>query len=167
MGAILLTQIAALPIYVRISNKKGKGYAYRLGLSIWGAGMLFLFFQSSYSPTYLIIINSILVGAGLAAGVMIPWAILPSVADVDELITGKRRTGIYSGMMTLIRKLAQAIALWFIGIALSFIGYIPNVTQSTYLLIFTIKRFFVNLFHVFNRGFAGIGQSTWVLQCIF
>ncbi|HBO41982.1 MAG: hypothetical protein A2087_07775 [Spirochaetes bacterium GWD1_61_31] len=35
--------------------------------------------------------------AGLSAGILTPWQVLPFGVDVDELITAKRCVGIYSG----------------------------------------------------------------------
>jgi len=142
MLAILLSQVSMLPLYMKISNKKNKSKAYTLGLSIWGLGMLSLLFLSSNTPLYIIIMICILIGSGLSAGVMIPWAILPTVSDIDQIISLKRRTGIYSGLMTFIRKTAQAIALWSIGIILTLINYIPNQAQNQSTLTY-LKYIFV------------------------
>lgn len=131
MGSLLFSQIAMLPVYVFIANKKGKGFAYRLGLSIWGTGMLLSFMLSTDTPALWTALNCALIGAGLSAGVMIPWAILPSITDVDELISGKKRAGIYSGAMTLVRKFVQGlIAMPAIGVALELIGFVSNTQQS-------------------------------------
>ncbi|MCG8571892.1 MAG: MFS transporter [Spirochaetes bacterium] len=131
MGAMLFTQVLMLTIYVYISNRKGKGFTYILGLTIWGCGMILSLFLNSSSSPFLLIFNCILIGAGLSAGVMIPWAILPSVTDVDELITTKKRAGVYSGAMTLIRKLVQGvIAMPFVGVILQLIGYQQGQEQS-------------------------------------
>lgn len=90
-----------------------------------------------------IIIVCILIGGGLSAGVMIPWAILPSVTDVDELITTKKRAGTYSGAMTLIRKLVQGvIAMPTVGLVLGLIHYSANQPQTLNTL-FNLKAFFV------------------------
>ncbi len=123
LGAMLLTQVTMLPVYVVIANKKGKGFAYILGLSIWGTAMALSLFITGSTPTYLIVLLSVLIGSGLSAGTMIPWAILPSVTDVDEMITTKERAGSYAGAMTLVRKLAQAVTLFIFGILLNLIGY--------------------------------------------
>jgi oligogalacturonide transporter len=78
----------------------------------------------------LLIINSAIVGLGLSAGVMIPWAMIPTVIDIDELITSKKRAGLYSGMMTLVRKVVQALTLFLLGLFLDLIGYVPNQPQA-------------------------------------
>ena len=151
MLAILTSQIIMLPFYMKISNKYGKSRAYIIGLTIWGLSMLSLLFLGTNTPIYLIIIVCIFIGAGLSAGVMIPYAILPSITDVDEVMTLKKRTGVYSGLMTLIRKIAQAIAMWSIGIFLNLIGYIPNQIQSADTL-FNLKIIFIFIPVIFIVG---------------
>ena len=124
LGTILITQIIALPIYVRIANKKGHGIAYRIGLGIWALAIALMALQSTDSPSILLILNCFLIGAGMSAGVMIPFQLLPFVADVDELITSEHRAGTYAGAMTLIRKLIQgALVLPLMGLLLELIGY--------------------------------------------
>lgn len=130
MGSILIFQIISLPFYVKISNKFGKARAYQIGLSIWILGMFMLFFLPNAASNLLLVINSAVVGLGLSAGVMIPWAMIPTVIDIDELITSKKRAGLYSGMMTLIRKVVQALTLFLLGLFLDLIGYVPNQVQA-------------------------------------
>ncbi|MCX7680211.1 MAG: MFS transporter, partial [Spirochaetes bacterium] len=137
VGAMLLAQVSMLPIYVIISNRKGKGFAYMLGLSIWGIGLIITSMFTPNTPTLIIVGVSALMGIGLSAGTMVPWAILPSVTDVDEIITGKKRAGSYAGAMTFIRKIVNAITIFFIGVILDLIGYqkpiiltIDGVTQT-------------------------------------
>jgi oligogalacturonide transporter len=124
MGSLLVTQLAAMPVYVRISNRRGKGRAYVLGLAIAVVGLMAAWFLEPGTPVPVIAAVCALIGFGQAAGVMIPWAILPSVTDVDELITGKQRAGTYAGAMTLFRKFVQGvIALPLVGLALEVLGF--------------------------------------------
>jgi oligogalacturonide transporter len=128
MGSLLLTQIAMLPVYVAVANRWGKGRAFVLGLSLWVVGLLLSLSLSAESSVIAIAAVCIVIGAGVSAGIMVPWAILPSVIDVDEYIYGMRRAGVYSGAMTLIRKGVQGlIALPLIGVVLDFIGFAPDV----------------------------------------
>jgi len=143
MGSLLLAQILMLPVYVMISNRKGKGFAYRVGLSIWLAGLLLSLTITGQTPLALLVITCIIIGSGLSAGVMVPWAILPEVTDVDELITTKKRAGTYSGSMTLLRKLVQGlVAVPMVGLVLSLINFEPNQVQSPETLL-QMKLFFV------------------------
>ncbi len=124
MGVLLLSQLAMLPVYVALSNRFGKGRAYMMGLAIWSLGTLLslgLGPDTALVPTLVI---CAVIGMGLSAGVLIPWAMLPSIIDVDELITGRQRAGMYAGVMTLVRKLVQgAIAMPSVGIVLALCGF--------------------------------------------
>lgn len=133
LGTILIFEIIGLPFYVSYANKKGHSKAYIAGLIIWGISMVLISFHEPFAPGtrpglnagfMLFITNCMLIGAGVSAGVVIPWTILPFTTDVDELITGKKRAGIYSGAMTLIRKLIQgAMVIPLLGLMLTVIGY--------------------------------------------
>ena len=124
LGAILITQILALPVYVKLSNTRGHAFTYRTGLTIWAAAIASMSLHGPGSSMILLVINCIFVGAGMSAGVIIPFQLLPFDADVDELITTEQRAGTYAGSMTLIRKLIQgALVLPVLGLLLSLIGY--------------------------------------------
>jgi len=141
MGSLLIVQIAAFPLYVFLSNRKGKGRSYIIGLFIWLVGMLLTFFMTPATPVWLVAIICGVIGLGTSAGVMIPWAILPSIIDVDELITTQKRSGVYSGAMTLVRKFVQGIvAMPVIGFVLQTIGFQSNQEQ-TLEVMFRLKLF--------------------------
>lgn len=130
VGAMLLAQVSMLPFYVFLSNKKGKGFAYSVGLFIWGGGLIITAFFSATTSPWIIIATSALMGSGLSAGTMVPWAILPSVTDVDEIITGKKRAGSYAGAMTFIRKIVNALTIFLLGWLLHFIDYREPFVQK-------------------------------------
>lgn len=154
LGSLLITQILALPVYVSLANRRGHAFAYRLGLSIWLSAMVAMFFQGPHSPVWLLALNCVAIGAGLGAGTLIPFQILPFVTDVDELITGRKRAGLYAGAMTLIRKLIQgAFVLPLLGLLLSTIGYLGPVPRA-----FTQEQFFGELK---PRVAAAVGPEAW------
>jgi oligogalacturonide transporter len=65
--------------------------------------------------------------------VVVPFQLLPFVADVDEYMTGTKRAGTYAGAMTLVRKLIQgALVLPLLGLLLKLIGYTaePGFVQT-------------------------------------
>ncbi len=132
MGSLMIVQIAMMPVYTMISNKRGKGVAFVIGMTLFALGLMSSFlFLSPSSSTVVIALVCALIGTGTSAAILIPWAILPSVIDVDQLITGKKRSGIYSGAMTLIRKMVQGlIAMPLIGFVLTQIGFVSNEVQS-------------------------------------
>ncbi len=140
MGTLLVVQLAMIPVYVRISNIKGKRFAYRMGLMIWIIGMLGTLFLNETTPTIIVALVCAVIGLGTASAVYIPYAILPNVIDVDELMTGSQRSGVYSGAMTLTRKLIQgAIVMPLIGLFLQMVGFVSNSVQTEQVL----TRFFI------------------------
>jgi oligogalacturonide transporter len=136
LGTLLIAQIVMLPVYVRLANTKGKGFAYVLGLAIWAAALLPTGFLPRDVSAAVLVPLCALIGMGLSAGVMIPWAILPQVGDVDELMTGEKRIGLYSGVMTFVRKLAQAVVIYGLGVSLEMSGYKPGLEQPENTLLF-------------------------------
>ncbi len=159
MGTLMVVQLAMIPVYVRIANNKGKRFAYRMGLSIWLFGMLGTLLLSPTSPVLLVAVVCAVIGLGTSAAVFIPYAILPNVIDVDELMTGSQRSGVYSGAMTLTRKLIQgAIVMPLIGFFLQMVGFVSNAVQTPQV----ISRFFI--FFIGGPALliiAGIVAAAW------
>ncbi|MGL4370803.1 MAG: MFS transporter, partial [Spirochaetota bacterium] len=123
LPTLVVAELLFVPVYSSISNKFGHARSFMIGLSLWVLGMAGMAFAQNY-PLWLLIVNCVVIGAGLSAGVVIPYNILPFVTDVDELMTRQKRAGTYSGCMTLIRKLIQgALVLPLLGILLSAIDY--------------------------------------------
>lgn len=131
MGVLLVTQLIMMPIHGKISRKYGKTVPLQIGAAVWVLGLLLALFINSDSPFYMVYLVAALSAVGTSASVFVPWSILPEISDVDEIITGQRREGVYAGMSTLIRKMAQAISVFLIGVYLDLVGFIPNVTQTS------------------------------------
>ena len=78
------------------------------------------------------------------------WAMIPDVTEVDELMSGQRREGLYFGIMAFFQKLGSSVTLQMIGLILAWIGYQPEVAQTPqvlkgirYLLFFAPAVFMV------------------------
>ena len=81
--------------------------------------------------------------AGLARGGIysIPWNTYTFVADVDEVLTCRRREGIFAGFMSLLRKASQALSIFLVGVALQMSGFMSGQNsqpQSAINMILTI-----------------------------
>jgi oligogalacturonide transporter len=139
MGSLMVVQLMAIPVYVAVANRLGKRTAYIIGLSIWAIGMVGTLLLSPSVSVVLVALICAVIGMGTSAGVLIPYTILPNVIDVDELMTGEQRSGIYSGAMTLTRKMVQGVvAMPLIGLVLQGIRFVPNAVQSPE----TLAKFF-------------------------
>lgn len=143
LGVLLIVQLFSMSLHGAISKRYGKTVPLRIGLGVWLIGLLITLFITKDSPWYMVYFVAALSGVGSSASTFVPWSILPEISDIDELITGKRREGIYAGMSTLIRKIAQAVSVAVIGLVLEEIGYIANVAQTPEVVLGIRLLFFV------------------------
>ncbi len=69
---------------------------------------------------------------GIATGgvVVMIYSIFPDIPDVDELVSGQRREGIYMGLYVFMRKLSSALAIFIISQAISLAGYVPPIHEK-------------------------------------
>jgi GPH family glycoside/pentoside/hexuronide:cation symporter len=81
----------------------------------------------------LIFIGAALAGVGFAAMSIIPWAIVADVIDVDELQTGERREGLYTGYLVFLRKFATGVLVFGVGQLLTASGYVSTTTGSLFI----------------------------------
>ena len=70
-----------------------------------------------------------------AAAALLQGPVTPATKDravlaVDELVTGMRREGVYAGLLTFMRKLSSALAIFLISQAIALAGYVPPVSET-------------------------------------
>ena len=126
MGGLLITAVVSLIAYVKLSKALGKRKTFLIGVSYWLTVIIGLFILTPAMPAWSVIVYAVLLGAGLGVAYAIPWAMLPDVIDLDEIISNKRREGLYSGVMTFLRKLSSSIAILGISFILDVSGYIST-----------------------------------------
>ncbi len=75
-------------------------------------------------------ITAIVVVFGLGTGAVyyIPWQTYLFVADVDEVVTGRRREGTFSAAMHLCGKLMNSAVVAILGMWLQFNGYVSGTS---------------------------------------
>ena len=131
LGTLVITQIITLIAVVMECRRHGNAKTYRRHLILWMIGIIiFALFNSGTALTFLLM-SSVIVGMGLSGAVTVPYNMLAFVVDADEMITRKRREGTYSGMMTFVRKIAQALALFMVGIGIETVGYQSSVAGQS------------------------------------
>ncbi len=123
LGTLLFVEMVFLPVYIVIANRTSKKTSMSIGLIIWGVAMSSAWFFPADIPNTYLYIYAFVVGMGTSAVAILPWAMLPDISDVDELMTGKRREGVYAGFFTFIRKISSGLALAAIPLCLGFANY--------------------------------------------
>jgi len=129
-GTLLILQVVSLPFYVWLSKRTSKVRGYIVGLIIWAAAMLFSFLLSPDNSWLWVYVFAGMVGLGTGGIVVMIYAIFPDIPDVDELASGERREGIYSALVTFIRKFSSALAIFAVSNIIGWAGYVPPIQET-------------------------------------
>jgi oligogalacturonide transporter len=124
LGAMLITQIAMVPLVIKLSNKLGKAETLKSSTIIWGVGIIYMALLQPNWPSWAVYVNAVVMGMGIIGCIVMPWMMFPDATDVGELASGKRNAGSYSGIMTFMRGLSSAIGIFIVSNILDFSGYI-------------------------------------------
>ena len=134
IGLLFITAIFSLPLWSLLSKRYGKRLAFTIGLIFLTINLPLLMWVSAnagLSPK--LIIFTMLMGVGLGAVLLFPWAMLPDVVEFDELATGNRREGVLYAIFTFGQKVAFALAVFVNGQVLELVNYQSDiVVQSNF-----------------------------------
>ena len=61
----------------------------------------------------------------------VPWTVYTFIPDVDEIITKRRREGLFAGTMTFARKTTSALAPFLTGFVLEKAGFVKGATVQS------------------------------------
>jgi oligogalacturonide transporter len=116
-------QIVALPMYLKIIEKRGKTFAYRLGGFIWIITALFvLLIPANVNPFVLYLLAAVM-GLGISGPGLVPHTMYGDVVDAGQLKFSDRLDGQMSGFTNFINKIAQAIGLALVMFLIGLAGF--------------------------------------------
>ncbi len=130
LGSMMIISLAMMPVIVKLMRRFGKRRSY-IGFMFYWMLILGLISQIPPGGQNLILLAAALSGIGYGAANAIPWAIVADVVETDELETGQRREGTYSGFMVFLRKLAGGAAIFIAGQILDKAGFIEGIAGSS------------------------------------
>ncbi len=130
MAAILGVQLIFIGVFSVLAQKTDKKLPAIFGGIAWIGASLTLISFTPLTPDPVIVAVCALIGIGAAGCNFVSWSILPDISDVDELMTGKRREGLYSGVSTFLRKMAGGLAVGGIGPLLDAFNYSERAVAS-------------------------------------
>ncbi|HHC07219.1 MAG TPA: MFS transporter [Actinobacteria bacterium] len=130
LGVLLVVVAVFIPFWRGVAVRRTKGFAYAIGLAVTALGMAAVFFVGAGRFGLMLGLTA-LIGFGISAHWVIPWAMLPDVVEYDQLETGERREGMYFGVYGLVDKIFRTLGLVSVGWLLGLFGYDPSaVTES-------------------------------------
>jgi GPH family glycoside/pentoside/hexuronide:cation symporter len=128
-AAYVISGIAAIPVWVRISKTYGKRETWIAAM--WLAAASFAGIWTVGAGDLAKLLGLLVVaGAAMGCGGVLGNAVLADVIDVDERRTGERKEGVYSAAMLLALKVGTALALAASGPIMTATGFAPNVEQT-------------------------------------
>ncbi|MEX7695779.1 MFS transporter [Enterobacter hormaechei] len=152
LGTMAIFQFLAVIGMIPLCIRFGPAPSYRMVVVLFGLASLSyaVLYYAGLSDVYalLLLISAV---AGLSRGGInyVPWNTYTYIADVDEVITGQRREGIFAGIMTLTRKASQAGAVMLVGIVMQMSGFVsgqkvqPAEVSHTILMILSVGTILV------------------------
>ncbi|MDR0503788.1 MAG: MFS transporter [Treponema sp.] len=126
VGTLLVCSMLFMIMQGAIAKKKGKAFPLYIGIPAWIVSTFAFIWINSGVHVLVLCALAALIAVGTSAGQLSSWSMLTDIYDIDELRTGKRREGIYSGMTTFIRKFASGIAVLLMGFGLQALGFDQN-----------------------------------------
>lgn len=151
MTLMYIAQLVSVMIAIQVVIKTGPTLAYRIAISFVAASLLLFltfyltspagfasglngingdlfsaFSQSNLGVIFWLFVPIILAGLGRGTLNFVPWSVYNYLPDIDEAVTGQRREGIFAGVMTLVRKVAQSAAIVVTGWIINQGGYVPQ-----------------------------------------
>ena len=129
---LLTASLLSIPAVLTLMRRTNKRTAYLISISF----MVVVLMVAAFLPPGMqdpFLVGAVLAGIGFAAMSIIPWAIVADVIEVDELQTGERREGMYTGYLVFLRKFGTGVLVFGVGQLLAATGYISSTTGSAYI----------------------------------
>jgi len=125
---LIVTAIIFIPVWVKIGVKLGKIKAYSIGLIILAVMLFSLYFTKS-SQLNIFYVQIFLLGIGFSSFQLFPFSMLPDTIEYDELQSGMRREGVFSGIWSSAQKTAYSVGPSIVGFTLSMSGFVNSSVQ--------------------------------------
>ncbi|MBB4154371.1 oligogalacturonide transporter [Sphingomonas jinjuensis] len=134
VGVTYIVQLIAVVLAINFALRLSPAAAYRFAALSFGIGVIVFLamYAAGYTATSALFWLPV-VFAGLGRGALnyIPWATYNYMADVDEIVTGRRREGAFAGVMTFVRKMSQALAIILVGQVMQASGFVSKATVQS------------------------------------
>ena len=119
-------QIVALPVYLKLIEKKGKPFAFRAGALLWIVSALALFLLPADTAAWPVYLLASLLGLGISGPGLVPHTMFGDVADYAQLHFGVRTDGQMSGCVNFANKLIQAVVIAVVMAVLGLCGFVEQ-----------------------------------------
>lgn len=129
----LIVAILSATIWVNFASKYNNIKVYRVAVIGITLSLLLCLIIPSYNANnpfvsyFFLALVVILVGAGMSAIQILPFASIPDVVEVDEYVNGTRREGAFYGIVQFVYKTASGFAIAIVSWILGLCGYVESL----------------------------------------
>lgn len=114
-----------IPLVLRLSYRFGKHYTL-VGTALFNAVFAPALFLIPPGNVWIAGMVLLFLGVNVGSATILYRSIMADVADLDELHTGQRRTGLFYSLLTLTQKVGGAVAVGIVFWTLAYIGFNPR-----------------------------------------
>ncbi|GMA97355.1 MFS transporter [Pelosinus sp. IPA-1] len=135
LATMYIFQIAGVGIATYVTLKVSPGSAFRIVSSLFMLsifGYLAIYGIGGGNSVIALYVVSAVAGLGRGGINFIPWNNYTFVPDVDEIVSGDRREGVFAGFMSFLRKASQALAIFVVGIILQEFHFVSGVKEQSH-----------------------------------
>ena len=138
----LVTTFLVIPIVARMSKKLGKKRAFLLSQGISVMGYILFWFLFIPGKPYMFLFALPFFSFGIGSLFTLMMSMTADVCDMDELVSGKRREGIFGAIYWWMVKFGFAIAGLLTGLIMAFVGFNADAATQTDDAITGLRLFF-------------------------
>jgi GPH family glycoside/pentoside/hexuronide:cation symporter len=120
--------VGSMPLWVRLSKRMGKKWAYIAAMAAFGLLHLAWFTALPGEADWLLFARAIAIGISSGGVILCAYSMMSDAVRYDYIQTGLRREGAFAGFTTLFDKLSAAAGIAIMGAFLSGMGYIASTT---------------------------------------
>ncbi len=124
----MITGLLFIPVWLAVGKRLGKIKSYYIGLAIFTVMMASLFFTTA-EMLWLFYTQIFLAGVGFSSFQLFPFSMLPDTVEYDQMQSGLRREGVFSGMWSAGQKIGYSVGPPIVGFALALSGFVKEGVQ--------------------------------------
>lgn len=141
----LATTFLVIPLITKMSKKLGKKRTFMISQGISLMGYVLLWFLFVPGKPYMFLFALPFFSFGIGSLFTLMMSMTADVIDIDELNTGKRREGIFGAIYWWMVKFGFAIAGFFSGAIMTFVGFNPDAGMQPESAIIGLRAFYSGL----------------------
>lgn len=127
----LLPSLLSIPLWNSWSRKVGKQRGLMVGVAIYAFGCAALFFASAVLPLPLVLALITVMGVGMGAIQLYPFAMVPDVIALDRRNSGLNREGLFTGVWIANEKIGIAAGAFVAALVLELFGFLEGGGQQS------------------------------------